>query len=114
MRFGVVGTAAGGVHFWLPPAADDPHRTLRGKVTAILPADTRTATIRVEVDLPDAATANALQDRGTANFLIDPTDPPEPPKLPAAPAPLPKLPGVGGVIPGTIQPVGATVPMPMK
>lgn len=116
-RFVVVGTAAGGVHFWLPPAANDPHRTLRGKVTAILPADARSATVRVEVDLPDAATASALQDRGTANILIDPTDPPEPPKLPTVPpGPLPKIPAVGAgkVPPGTVVPAGGFRPMPTK
>lgn len=137
--FVVVGTVAGGVHYWLPPAADDAHRTLRGKVTAVLPSDVRTATLRVEVDFEqlkkdrqaelrrqgkgetEAATeaeafarsaVGMLRTLSTANILIDPTAPAEPPVLPTAPA---KLPGLGGLpAPGTIVPVGATLPMPMK
>jgi WD40 repeat protein len=115
-RFMVVGTAAGGVHYWVPPSAAEPYRTLRGKVTAILPTDARSATLRVEVDLPDASAAELLQDRGTAAILIDPTDPPEPPRLPAAsPGALPKLPGTGAAFPpGVILPTGGFRPMPMK
>ncbi len=115
--FVVVGTAAGGVHYWVPPSAAEPYRTLRGKVTAILPADSRSATLRVEVELPDAKTAEFLQDRGTAAILIDPTDAPEPPQLPASsPGPLPKLPGTGAgkLPPGTVVPVGGFRPVPMK
>lgn len=115
--FAVVGTAAGGVHFWLPPSAAEPYRTLRGKVTAILPADARTSTLRVELDVPDEKAAETLQDRGTAAILIDPTDTPEPPRLPppAAPTPpgaLPKIPGVGAIrSPSPILQTGAVGPV---
>jgi len=117
-RFVVVGTASGGVYYWVPPAADEPYRAIRGKVTALLPADSRTSTLRVEVDLPDAQTADILQDRGTAAILIDPTDPPEPPKLPlSAPPGPPTPPGpTAGAVPatGVLLPAGGFRPVPGK
>ncbi len=90
--FVAVGTQSGVVHFWtLPPIAKQ--TPLTGKLVSITRTDSRSATIRVEVENPGGKWDDLLQDKGVATLIIDPLDKPTPPPLPApGPAPMPGVP----------------------
>jgi WD40 repeat protein len=91
-RFVVVGTARGGVHLWTAAAATQRGQPLTGEVVSVLPADSRSVTVRVELENPSGEAGEGLKDRSLATILIDPS---QPPPTPAAPAP------------GGVRPVGA-------
>ena len=67
-RFMVVGTATGAIYAYTPPG-DKETRRLTGIVESLLPYSDKSALIRVRVSNPPA---DLLQDRGTANVVIDP------------------------------------------
>jgi WD40 repeat protein len=67
-RFLVVGTAAGGVYLWKPPAAE--RKTHTGTITFIDQTDTRYLTVRMEMD----NTKLNLLDHSTATIIV-PTAP---------------------------------------
>jgi hypothetical protein len=64
--FLVVGTDKGSVHMWVPP--DAARGTAAGKVTNIDATDSRTLTVRVELD----NTMLRLYDRSAATIIINP------------------------------------------
>lgn len=64
--FVAVGTAAGTVHMWVPPA--DGRKGYPGKVTYVDSTDPRYVTVRVEVN----NTEMNLLDRGTATVIVNP------------------------------------------
>jgi WD40 repeat protein len=67
-KFVVVGTATGGIHAWTPPS-DKETRLLTGTVESVLNYNDKAAMVRIRVSNPPA---DLLQDRGTANVVIDP------------------------------------------
>jgi WD40 repeat protein len=99
-KFVVVGTATGGIHAWTPPS-DKETRLLTGTVESVLNYNDKAAMVRIRVSNPPA---DLLQDRGTANVIIDPdaTAATSRPGLtvPAATAP-----------PAAVTPASASVPM---
>jgi WD40 repeat protein len=114
-KFMVVGTADGGVHLWTPSAAQR-EKPLTGEVVAVMPADARSWTVRVELENPTDA-SEGLKDRSLATILIDPTQPAPAPAAPAAPGgarPISTTPAdAGGVIPaGGVAPA-ANPPAPV-
>lgn len=64
--FLVVGTAAGTVHVWTPPAG--PAKKLEGRVTNIDSTDPRFVTVRVEMSNKDVG----LLDRSAATVIVNP------------------------------------------
>lgn len=100
-KFVVVGTATGGIHAWTPPS-DKETRLLTGTVESVLNYNDKAAMVRIRVSNPPA---DLLQDRGTANVVIDPdataatTSPGQ--TVPAATAP-----------PVAVTPASASVPSP--
>jgi WD40 repeat protein len=64
--FLVVGTAAGGVHLWKPPAERKPYT---GKVVFVESSDANKVNVRVEMNNPKELN---LLDRSTANVIINP------------------------------------------
>jgi WD40 repeat protein len=66
--FLVVGTSAGGVHLWKPPA--EARQAYTGKITLIDATDTRYVTVRVEMDNK----VLHLRDKSAATIII-PTNP---------------------------------------
>ncbi len=69
--FVVVGTAAGGVHLWKPPAESQTREAHKGKVTFIDPTDGRYVTVRVEMSNKGLN----LRDRSAATIIIAPPNP---------------------------------------
>jgi WD40 repeat protein len=65
-RFLVVGTAAGTVHVWTPPAV--PARKLEGRITNIDSTDPRYVTVRVEMGNKELG----LLDRSAATVIVQP------------------------------------------
>jgi WD40 repeat protein len=107
--FVAVGTQSGTVHFWTLADAGE-QSVLRGRVVAVLPNDTRTSQVRVEVENPDGKLTDLLQDRGSATIIIDPTAKAEPPALPPQPpAPLNRTPTAVRPLPGELAPAGGVV-----
>jgi WD40 repeat protein len=93
-KFMVVGTATGGIYAWTPPG-DKETRHLTGTVESVLPYNDKAALIRVRVSNPPA---DLLQDRGTANVVIDPDA-------------VAVTPGSGLTVPQLATPVPAPAPV---
>jgi WD40 repeat protein len=106
-RFVVVGTDLGSLHYWMTPSPGEMNKSWKGKIVSITKTDSRTATVRVEVDNPGGRMAEWLQDRGTATIIIDPTAQPEP--TAQAPEPTPMIP----MPPRVIVPAGLVQPAPV-
>jgi WD40 repeat protein len=99
-QFVVVGTQAGGVHYWTPPKAGQEEKRWVGRVESVLPEHARYVKVRVVMDNP--ADADGLQDRSTATILLNPDG------TVAAPKP-PLVPKTARVDDGVIQ-AGAVLP----
>ncbi len=65
--FLVVGTSAGGVHLWKPPAVRKPYT---GKIVFVESSDAHKVNVRIEMNNPPELN---LMDRSTANVIINPT-----------------------------------------
>jgi hypothetical protein len=124
-KFLVVGTQSGGVFIYAPPSEKEAFK-ITGTVTSVLPYNDKSSMVRVRVMNPPA---DLLQDRGTANVIIDPSAvaaiPTPTMTAPAAtvpaptPAPAATIPtsatGLGnapGSLPSTVSP-GAIIPIPV-
>lgn len=97
--FVVVGTQYGGVHYWVPPSADERGKRLTGYVESWLPADARSVQVRIVMENPQAG--DQLQDRSMATIIIPPEG-----DAPVHPGPRAELP----VNKPTIQPASAVEP----
>jgi WD40 repeat protein len=108
-KFLAVGTAHGGVYLFLPPKEKEATK-ITGTVESVLNYNDKSAMVRVRVMNPPA---DVLQDRGTANVIIDPT------AVAVVPAPTATVPtttvtptlGLGNPQPSTVSP-GAIIPIP--
>ncbi|MGL6074942.1 MAG: HlyD family efflux transporter periplasmic adaptor subunit [Fimbriiglobus sp.] len=110
-KFVAVGTTDGGVYYWTAPTEGEGKR-LTGEVVSIVPIDTKSAQVRIEMANPiDKTTGEGLQDRGAATIIIPPGG------APAAVAPaMPNTqvpPAPGGVIPASAVIPAAPMPTPM-
>jgi WD40 repeat protein len=115
-RFVAVGTSEGGVHFWTAPSAEELGKATTGEVVAVLPADARSVTVRVELANPIDKPSEMLQDRSLATIIIDPSATVPPPVAGIVPAvtqanPNSDIRTVGAVeTPGVVIPAGANRP----
>jgi hypothetical protein len=100
-KFVVVGTATGGIYVWTPPSEKEA-RTLTGTVDSVLNYNDKAAMLRVRVVNPPT---DLLQDRGTANVVIDPD------AVASAPSPAMTVPVLGN--PAPVTPAVATTPVPV-
>lgn len=120
-KFLVVGTQSGGVYIYSPPSEKDAFK-ITGTVTSVLPYNDKSSMVRVRVMNPPA---DVLQDRGTANVIIDPsavaaiTTPTMTAPAASVPAPATTIPtsatGLGnapGSLPSIVSP-GAIIPIPV-
>ncbi|MFO0935308.1 MAG: HlyD family efflux transporter periplasmic adaptor subunit [Gemmataceae bacterium] len=109
-KFVVVGTATGGIFTWTPPTEKE-YQILHGTVESLLNYNEKSAMLRVRVSNPPP---NMLQDRGTANIIIDPdavvTAPNKGATVPAVPAPVTVPASPTPAVPEPITPATATAP----
>ena len=98
-KFVVVGTTTGGIFAWTP--SDKDARPLTGTVESVLNYNDRSAMLRVRVLNPPA---DVLQDRGTANIVIDPD------VVTLAPSPSMTVPVIAAPAPVILTPAVATTP----
>ena len=84
-QFVVVGTQAGGVHYWTPPKPGQEERRWVGRVESVLPEHARYVKVRVVMDNP-ADAGDALQDRSTATIILNADGTLAAPKAPLVPA----------------------------
>jgi hypothetical protein len=101
--FVVAGTVEGGVHVWELHTKEGQRNQVMGEVVAVLPADAKSLTVRVELANPNGVNGDELKDRSMATILINPDAQPAPP---AAPLPGAVRPAAGGVEPGGVIPAG--------
>jgi WD40 repeat protein len=103
-KFVAVGTVEGGVYFWTAPTDGDGKRII-GEVVSVVPLDTKSVQVRVELANPaEKNPGEGLQDRGAATIIIPPGGAPLGAIMPNVQNPAP-APVVGNVIPA-----GATIP----
>jgi len=108
--FVVAGTVEGGVHVWELPANEAESQQIIGTVVAVLPADAKSLTVRIEMANPVGANGgDGLKDRSLATIIINPD---AQPPLPVAPPPV--RPAAAAGEPGGLIPAGGiTIPTPL-
>lgn len=108
--FVVAGTVEGGVHVWELTANEAESQQIIGTVVAVLPADAKSLTVRVEMANPVGASGgDGLKDRSLATIIINPDSQPA---LPVAPPPV--RPAAAAGEPGVIIPAGGiAIPTPL-
>ncbi len=105
--FVVAGTVEGGVHVWELTGNEAEVQQIVGQVVAVLPADAKSLTVRVEMANPVGANGgDGLKDRSLATIIINPD---AQPPLPAAPAPGDIRPAAAVGEPGGVVPAGGVV-----